>query len=259
MHDLKVLILMSYYNRPILVRNALTSILKANEHHRNWAMAFGDDGSVIPGRPIVEEVLNEHLDRITFVQSGMTFKDKIEQGLVLGRLANEQIRASDADVAIMLCDDDELHPEYLKNLSRYFLDNPDVLYCYSKICVYNPLVQKSSDAHNLTSRYNAWSMPIDPVAKVDATQVAWRLDCCKKYGAWFAESTKFVDGKPWTRDTDRGFFENLSERCGLCHPTGFVSQYKGIHDYQLLWHKNVGADALRAYDETCRELGGVEF
>lgn len=259
MDNLKVLILMSYYNRPILVRNALTSILKANEHHRNWALAFGDDGSAIPGRPIVEEILKDHLDKITFVETKMTFEDKIEQGLVLGRLANAVIKHSDADVGIILCDDDELHPEYLKNLSGYFSEHPEVLYCYSKIHVYNPMIQKSSDAHNLTSRYNAWATPINPVAKVDATQVAWRLECCKKHGAWFAESTKFVEGKPWTKDTDRSFFENLSDKCGLCHPTGFVGQYKGIHDYQLLWHKNVGAEGLRAYDETCRELGGVEF
>ena len=254
-----MLILMSYYNRPILVRNALTSILKAHEHHANWSLAFGDDGSSIPGRPIVEEILKDHLHRITFVDTKMTFEDKVEQGIALGRFANAVMRESDADVGIMLCDDDELHPEYLKNLSRYFADHPSVLYCYSKIYVYNPLIQKSDDAQNLTSRYNAWASPIDPVAKVDATQVAWRLSCCKDHGAWFADSTKFIDGKPWTRDTDRGFFENLSARCGLCHPTGFVSQYKGIHDYQLLWHKNVGEDGLRAYDQTCRELGGVEF
>lgn len=256
---LKILILMSYYNRPILVRNSLNSILRSHEHHQNWELAFGDDGSKVPGRPIVEEILKDHLEKVTFVQSGMKFEDKIQQGLILGKMANEAMRDSDADVALILCDDDELVPTYLKGLSGYFQSNPDVLYCYSKIHLYNPFFQKSEDVNNVSGKFNKWNEPIDPVNKVDATQVAWRLDCCKKHGAWFKDSTKEVKGKPWTRDTDKGFFGNLYDCCGNCHPTGLIGQFKGIHDYQLLWHKNVPPAQLWSYNKMCEELGGVEF
>lgn len=256
---LKILILMSYYNRPILVKNALNSILKANEQHQNWVLGFGDDGSKIPGRPIVEEALKDHLDKITFVDTGMTFDDKIERGLMLGYFANQVMRESDADVALMLCDDDELHPSYLANLSSYFNSNPEVLYGYCKLYIYNPLMQKSEDVSNMSGRWNVPNTPINPVNKVDASQVAWRLDCCKKHGAWFKESTKCVPGKPWTKDTDKSFFENLYEHCGECHPFGFVGQYKGVHDYQLLWHKDVPAASLYAYEKMCVDLGGVRF
>jgi glycosyltransferase involved in cell wall biosynthesis len=256
---LKILILMSYYNRPLLVRNTLKSILKANEYHSNWELLFGDDGSKVPGKPIAEEILKDHLSKVKFVNSNMTFEDKIDNGLLLGKYANQFMMESDADVAIMLCDDDELVPTYLKNLSEFFIKNPSVLYCYSKIHIFNPFFQTTDGVNNTTGKFNQWTEPINPVAKVDATQVAWRLDCCKKYGAWFQESTKFIDGKPWTRDTDRGFFENLYQKCGLCYPTGFVGQFKAVHDYQLLWHKDVGAASLWAYDQMCRELGGVKF
>lgn len=256
---MKILILMAYFNRPILVRNALNSILKANEFHGDWHLAFGDDGSKLPGRPIVEEILKDHLDKVSFVESGMTFDDKIREGLILGRLANEAMRSSDADVAFMLCDDDEIVPSYLKNLSDLFSSRPEVLYCYSKVHVYNPLYQKSGDVDSVKGRYNKHSGPIDPVDKVDASQVAWRLDCCKVHGAWFAESTKEVMGKPWTRDTDKAFFRALHEKCGVCHESGFVGQYKAVHDYQLLWHKNVGAAGLWAYDRMYQEFGGVKF
>ena len=116
--EMKILILCSYYQRPKLVRNALSSILAANEHHQDWELAFGDDGSIIPGKPIVEEVLKDHLDKIRIVESGMNLEDKLKHGLVLGRMANEAISLSSADIAIILCDDDELHPEYLKNISE---------------------------------------------------------------------------------------------------------------------------------------------
>ena len=258
--SLKILILMSYFNRPLLVRNALNSILKANEHHSNWHLAFGDDGSKIPGRPIVENILHEHLDKVTFVRNNMTFEEKIKEGIVLGKMANEAIAESDADVAFILCDDDELVPMYLKRLSNFFLNHPRILYCYSKVFMYNPLVQKSSDVKRIAvGKFNQPKDPINPVNQVDASQVAWRLSCCKEHGAWFRESTKEVTGKPWTRDTDKGFFQNLYDKCGMCHPTGFAGQFKGIHDHQLLWHKNATTESLWAYDQMCQDLGGVEF
>lgn len=256
---MKIQILCSYYNRPILLRNAMNSILKANEHHEDWELAFGDDNSKIPGRPIVEEILKDHLDKVTFVQSNMSFEDKIDQGLILGKLANKAMKESDADVALMLCDDDELYPTYLKGLSDFFKTNPNILYCYSKLHLYNPLLQKSEDVDNIHGKFNQWNDPIDPVNKVDASQVAWRLSCCKIHGAWFQETTRFVPGKPWTKDTDKSFFENLFTKCGKCYPSGLVGQYKGVHDYQLVWHKNVPAAGLHSYDQMVQELGGVKF
>jgi len=251
---------MSYFNRPILVRNALNSILEANEHYHNWELAFGDDGSEIPGRPIVEEILKDHLDKVIFFHSEMKFEDKIRNGLSLGKMANKAMKESDADVAFILCDDDEITPRYLKQLARYFAIHPNVLYCHSKIYLYNPLLQSSKDSkRNLNHKFNQWDREINPINKVDATQVAWRLSCCKEHGAWFKDTTKCVDGKPWTRDTDKGFFENLYEKCGKCYSTGFVGQYKGTHDYQLLWHKDVAPASLWAYDQMCKALGGVEF
>lgn len=221
-------------------------------------MAFGDDGSKIPGRPIVEEVLKDHVDQITFYETGMDFNAKLREGLVLGKMANEVIRSSKADIAIILCDDDLLHPSYLQNLSGFFTQS-SALYCYSWIYLFNPIIQTSPDAVSLTNKYNQWEGPINPVNKVDASQVAWRLSCCKENGAWFADSTKCVPGQPWAKDTDKAFFENLYEKCGTCYPTNFVAQYKGIHDYQLLWHKSLGVDLLEKYHETCQDLGGSEF
>jgi len=223
-------------------------------------LAFGDDGSLVPGRPIVESILKDHLDQVTFVRNDMDFKTKIQQGLILGEMANKVMAESDADAALILCDDDELVPDYLKNLDSFFTNHPNILHCYSRVYLYNPLVQRSEDVRKVTrGKFNRWKEPIDPVNKVDASQVAWRLKCCKELDAWFKPSTKRGPGKPWNSDTDKSLFENLYAKCGLCYPTGFVGQYKGVHDYQLLWHKNVAAGSLWSYDQICRELGGVVF
>lgn len=258
----KFLILMAYYNRPKMVINALESILESNNNYKNWHLIFGDDGSVIPGRPIVEKYLKEYLNQITFIESNATFEQKIRDGLTIGRYANQIIKESDADIALMLCDDDALHPMYLNNLNSYYNKNPSVNYAYSKLSLFNPVKNKVNfeDAQlNLVGKFNVCNEPIDPVGKVDASQVSWRLSCCKEMGAWFGESTIHVEGQPWSKDTDRSFFENLYKHCGFCYPTGFVGQYKGIHDYQLLWHKDVPSASLWAYDQMCKRLAGVEF
>jgi hypothetical protein len=258
-NQLKILILMSYYNRPLLVKNSLQSILKSNEFHQNWVLFFGDDGSFIPGKPIVEEILHNHLDKVKFENSHMSLKEKINSGLVIGKYANEAIKQSDADVAIILCDDDELVPTYLAQLNSFLLQNPDILYCYSKVYVFNPLLQKSDNIKETNNKYNQWNGPINPVGKVDASQVAWRLKCCKEYDAWFPDSTKLVKDKPWVADTDRSFFDNLFKKCGDCQPTDLFCQFKGIHDYQLLWHKNATEESLIAYDAVCRQFAGAKF
>lgn len=260
MNQLKILILMSYYNRPILVKNSLNSIIKANDYHQNWELLFGDDNSKISGEPIAREILKDHLNKVNFVNSNISLEEKLENGITIGKFANEAIKKSDADIGIILCDDDELHPEYLRNLNLFFQNNINIDYCYSKIIIFNPLINDTSTIdYNIDNKYNMHNGPINPVGRIDASQVAWRLSCCKEKNAWFSETTKFVDGKPWTRDTDRAFFENLFEKCGECYPTNFISQYKGIHDYQLLWHKNVNKSKLKIYNKMCEELAGEKF
>lgn len=256
---MRVLILSPYYNRPLLVKKMLASIIAADEHHSDWELGILDDNSPHPVEPIIQCMMSGYRDRIRIINSGLTFEDKVEKGIVLGMYANMGIRESDADIGIFLCDDDQLYPTYLRDLSLYFETNPDVLYCYSKIHLFNPLTQESGEVDCLHHKYNQWNVPIDPSGKVDASQVAWRLSCCKEYGAWFEETTKIVDNMPWGKDTDRSFFENLHEKCGPAQPSGLVAQYKGIHEHQLLWHKKTDEVGLRQYYDKVNQLGGEVF
>ena len=255
----RILILAPYYNRPLLVRKMLTSLIAADKYHQDWELNILDDNSPHPVEPIVKKMMVGYLSKIRTMNSEMTFKDKINQGIMLGKYANKAIRESNADIGIFLSDDDELYPTYLKNLSLYFENNPQIKYCYSKIHVFNPLYQKSENVDCLNNKYNQWKEPINPAGKVDASQVAWRLSCCKKLGVWFKESTKLIDDMPWVKDTDLSFFEQLYEKCGDAQPSKLIAQYKGIHEYQLLWHKKTDEIGLREYYNKINELGGVIF
>ena len=147
--DNKILILLFYYNRPEIVKNALKSINKSS--YKNFTIAFIDDGSPNPGKPIVEQTLDpELLSKVTFYNTNHTIEDKIAQGgSIFGKLANEAIENTQCDLSIMLCDDDALTPGYLEYLNSYFNLNPEVNHCYSKVLFFDPTKEdytKSKDS-----------------------------------------------------------------------------------------------------------------
>lgn len=257
---MKVLILSIYYNRPKLLKKAMESLLASHEHHQDWVMAFGDDNSPIPGEPIVREVLGEELSqRVTFVNTNMSFDEKIEQGITIGKHANRVIAESDADIAITLCDDDELVPTYMRDVCAWFEENPDAMWGYSHLAIFNPIYQKSSDI-DLTNlrecQYNFSIEPTSPVGTMDSSQVAFRLKAFEE-GVRYPETSKTADSNmPWLINPDAGLFEEMYKKYGDAPFTGLVSQYKGIHDHQLVWHKKQPANGLKAYVKEIHELGG---
>lgn len=254
---MKILILLPYYNRPIFVRRTLESILEANRYHSDWSLFFFDDNSPISGEPIVNDILQLHLEKVVIHRSNQTIEDKVENGLMLGKAANEIMRQSDADIVITLGDDDELVPTYLRDISHYFEKHPDEMYCYSKVYIFNPLFPHTKNQKNTSGIYNKWFFPIDPVNKLDSSQVAFRLDCVKKHNICYPESSK--GELPYGVNFDASLFKQLFEKFGEINHTNLVAQYKGVHDYQLIWNKKrVGQDLLK-FMKRIELLGGKEF
>src|SRR5258706_11440151 len=61
---LKIQILLMYYDRPNIVKNALNSIKEMN--YDNWELVFLDDGSVTSGESIVKDILKDSLHKVRF-------------------------------------------------------------------------------------------------------------------------------------------------------------------------------------------------
>jgi glycosyltransferase involved in cell wall biosynthesis len=223
----KILIMTLYYERPQLVRRAISSVMACNERYENWHIAFHDDASPTPGEPIVKEVLGDkNLDKVTFYRTYATAEQKLASGGMLGFVMNQMIKDSDADLAIMLCDDDMLHPEYLFNLNRYFNEWPDENACYSHVGIFDPgLGDRWVESVKYDNPLNYYTTSIDPTGKVDAAQVAWRTRVNKQMDAWFPY--------PCHKNHDAGFYQAMVKKIGLVPYSGFVSQYKAIHAEQL--------------------------
>jgi len=215
--------------------NAIQSIIESD--YDNFEVAFIDDGSEYKGINVVKEMVSPTLlEKFTFYDTRCSKTDKENLGgSIFGKYANMAIDTSDADIGIMLCDDDALMADYLTNLNEFFIKNPEINHCYSNVYFYDPTQQKYKDGtptptniyEGLNSVYaiNGYNSQINGYCKVDSSQVGWRISCNKNHNIWFPF--------PQTFNLDASLYKQLYEKCGPCYPTGFFGQYKGAFLDQL--------------------------
>jgi glycosyltransferase involved in cell wall biosynthesis len=228
---MKILILLVYYKRPKIVLNALDSIKQST--HKDWELCFIDDS----GDEDFKETLfsfglpNEKIKYIPILDS-VEKKQKIG-GVRIGEFMNKCILESDSDLGIMLCDDDALTKDYLKNLSDFFSKNKEINHAYSNVLFYYYDNEKYTDSksdipiNNFPTFYNlnSFNVPIRPDARLDASQVCWRLKCNKERNVWFDE-VRLINH-------DEDFYRKLYLKYGPSHPTNFIGQCKGVSENQL--------------------------
>ena len=221
---MKVLILLAYYNRPRLVRNALLSIQEST--YKNWELAVVDDASEFEAKEVVLEMFSdEELSKTKFYNTNDKYELKAERGSISGEYLNKAIEESDADLVIMLCDDDALVPDYLENLVKYFTENPDRNYCYSHVIQFNPL-EEDYHGKEATPIFMNKTWDLNPANNVDASQVAWK----RKYSVG---KDAILFPYPKTKNLDADIYDKMYLKFGACKFTGFYSQYKGMHQHQL--------------------------
>jgi glycosyltransferase involved in cell wall biosynthesis len=226
---MEILILLFYYDRPEIVRNAIHSI--KNQTYKNFKVAFIDDGSIFSGKNIVEKELGNDpiLDKFVFYSTFDSPQDKKNQGgSNMGKIANQAIEQISSDITLMLCDDDALMPGYLEFLNEFFTSHSKINHCYSKLLFYNPSKETYIQGMKTTSYNHPGSIYDDlnrykdpkPCSGFDASQVAWRTSCNVSFPY------------PQTRAHDGVIYKQLCNY-GLCYPTNFYGQVKGAFEDQL--------------------------
>jgi glycosyltransferase involved in cell wall biosynthesis len=230
MNNLKFELIIAYYKRPKIVLNALESILKTS--YDNWHLTFVDDSG---DDSFKETFLNFGLDKskINYVPILMSDDEKIKiGGSIFGKYVNDAIQNTDADIIILICDDDALFPDYLENLNKFYTENSDIMWGYSHVKFFNPETQHylestdvPSDKTFNTSNLNNYTSPIQPSCRVDSSQVSFRKEAFTQTKLWYPY--------PHTKDLDRNVFEKLYKKIGLCYFTNCYGQYKGWFENQL--------------------------
>lgn len=257
---MKITILGSYYNRPKLLKKSIESLLRADYYHSDWEYFLCDDGSDYPGRLVVEDVLEgkRMAHKVHFLDTNMGIEEKLVNGIVIGEYANRILEQCTGEVAITLADDDELVDTHLRDLSKYFTENPENMYCWSKVHIFNPLLQSTFKLNNVVGDFNKWEGSLNPTNKLDTSQVAYRVSCAKLHGVRYPVNTK-IDEQPALGNIDAGFFDSLWNKFGDCPYSGLISQYKGIHDYQMVWHKKKSTHEFRRYLKSLQENAWKRF
>jgi glycosyltransferase involved in cell wall biosynthesis len=221
---MKILIVLFYYDRPNMVRFALDSI--EAQQYDDLEVAFIDDGSVIPGKPLVKQY--SFADKVRFYNTHDSKDKKIAQGgSRIGLMANRAMERSTSDICLMLCDDDALVEGYLAGLSEYYESHEFIAYSYGHVIPYKPRhntkygqIQSSGE-----SVLNKNILPIDPYCMVDASQVSWRTRASYEAGVRFPH--------PQTSALDATLYKGLHSVFGPCVFNGLSAQYKGLDDDQL--------------------------
>jgi hypothetical protein len=142
-------------------------------------------------------------------------------------MLNDAMKESDADIAFILCDDDALYQDYLKNLVNFYEENTNSIYSYGKVSIYNPndFISFEELKDNFNNVLNHRSGPISPAYTVDASQVSWRLKNFKEVGI------KFLS--PQTAALDANLYQQLEAAFGKCDANECIAQYKGLYPQQL--------------------------
>jgi glycosyltransferase involved in cell wall biosynthesis len=229
MKDKKFLIAVVYYERPKVFLNALNSILNCN--YDNFEVHVIDDGSINKAEPIAREVCASIIDKFKFTYINNSIEEKKRQGgSIHGKYLTEAIRQSSSDHVIVLCDDDAIYPNFLKNLNN-FLNLPDNInknYFYHNIVLYDSLKENYIDGvrnNNLTHFTNKHTEPINCNCAVDGSQVTF-------------DREKFVNDDifyayPQTKSLDADSFQKMFSKWGPAYYSGLISQVKSWNNDNL--------------------------
>ena len=109
------------------------------------------------------------------------------------------------------------------------------MYSYAHIIPFDPFTQVPCETlaiYNKNKSFKTiapWKLnfthSLYPKAKVDATQVSWRIECNKVHDVWLPPNQ--------TKNSDGTFFGDLHDKFGDCQYNGLTGAFKAYHGGQL--------------------------
>jgi hypothetical protein len=189
-----------------------------DEDYSDFELAICDDGSDVHISDVLDDMGIEQDDQIQWYRLDDDAEYKRAYGSRAGMMLNDAMSNSNADIAIILCDDDMIYPSYFQGLSDFYEQNPDVGYSFGYVSLYDPTNSEFPPADNFDSSLNH-AAPVWPVNMVDASQVSWRLRDSYGLVTYFPEQQ--------TINLDASAWGPLSAKFGPCIPNDLRAQYKG--------------------------------
>ena len=206
--------------------------------YENWELTIIDDSCAQDAEQVVDEFTEKYKHdkskiKILPTKDSMQEKEK-RGGSTFGAFANEALETlSKADICLMLCDDDAIHEKYLQHLNEYYCKNPEVIYSYCKVSIYDPLCHKDFfEIQKIPSLKEPSQHPLNHSGvlktvscQVDASQVSWRRS------KFLEDEVRFAS--PLTLNVDAALYGQMADKWGGCEGNEILGQYKAVFSYQL--------------------------
>lgn len=150
----------------------------------------------------------------------------------MGYYMNQTVQKSDADLFLMLCDDDCIYPRAFDHITKFFSGTPLQHWGYGMAMNYDartafPHIRELGFFRPSDVDYPFVTSTLGR-NRLDISQVVWRRQSQIDAGAWFPDYTH-----PKQRPLDFCFYEQMDAEYGECPFMNCVVQYKGQHPGQL--------------------------
>lgn len=211
---LKISCILTSYNRPHKVRQAIISVQKQTYPH--WELIIVDDNSNAETQNILKEIAKKD-PRITLIQSGVAQQDR-GKTTRYATCINMALPKITGDLVTYLTDDDIYYPIRFEKMAEAFQNNPriHVIYGKQKVIVYN---------NNRITRSFIRPLPgitRFPMGKVDHNSFMHRKSCLDLVENWDDHPSLWKAG-------DAAFFRKLVKYWDF-YPLNILTDEHRIHE-----------------------------
>lgn len=171
--DAEVAVILTSYNRPILVRKAIASVVR--QTYGNWVLYIMDDNSIENVKAILRRCRAKD-SRIKLWFSKVRNKDRLKKTRY-AVLINIALKASHEPLITYLTDDCGMYKNKLNDMVHWMHNHPKADFCYGTQKVVN------RKGKNLFAR-GGFGVVTNPSGVLDHSQIMFRRRALSKVGLW---------------------------------------------------------------------------
>lgn len=214
---MKISCILTSYNRPTLVRQALKSV--AEQTHRDFQLIVIDDSTKMSIFPIVDEF---KFPQSTVCVTPVSAQERAKTNR-LGVNVNWGLRQAKGDVICYLADDDYYFPTWFEHLNRFFTENPEKQVAYGILKFSESMEMELEEAGMF--RFPGGIVK-EPMGILDHNQVAHRR---------FDPPQLWQESVGTVMNVDGWFFSQLANTYDF-HPINAWAAVKRLHSKNLQNH-----------------------
>lgn len=210
---LKVSCILTSYNRPNYIQDAITSVI--NQTYPHWELIIVDDNSNEETQEVIDSYVKTD-PRIQILQTGVKEEDRRKTTRYATGI-NMALPRLSGDLVTYLTDDDIYYPGRFEKMVEVFEANEQIHIVYGKQC-FAVLVDGQFQKSGIRPLVG---ITREPVEKIDHNSIMHRTSCFKLIPRWNDDPAIWA----WA---DAVFFLDLAKHWDF-HPVDYVTDEHRYH------------------------------